>query len=374
MSSLELNSLRKQYGEITAVENVSASIRDGELLCLLGPSGCGKSTTMRMIGGLIPPTKGDILMDGERVTELPPHRRDTSIVFQNWALFPHKTVIENVAFGLKMQGVEYEERIERSKELLETVRMDGYEDSDPEELSGGEKQRVALARSLAADPEVLLLDEPLSNLDKRLREQMQIELKKIHNDVKKTFIYVTHDQNEAFTLADRIGIMNDGNIVQIGPPQEVYNNPNNQFVESFLGDTNMRPAVVDNLSEESLLATLDTDDRIEIPGINSTDGLTKGDKINISLRPETLNMQPIAQTAEMQTDGSTNRLLGEVQSVIHRGSSVRYNNNIGEKEMFVEFQANQDPRLEAGDKVELSWDGSEVLAFHGNGKRVGGET
>lgn len=373
MSSLKLDGIEKQYGDITAVDGVSASIRDGEMLCILGPSGCGKSTTLRMIGGLTSPTRGDILMNGDEITDVPPHKRNTSIVFQNWALFPYKTVLENVVFGLKMQGVSVEERNERGRELLDTVHMSGYEDSMPADLSGGEKQRVALARSLAADPDVLLLDEPLSNLDKRLREQMQIELKEIHNSVDKTFIYVTHDQNEAFTLADRIAIMNDGKLVQVGSPQEVYNEPNSRFVEEFLGDTNMRSAVVNKLTDGSLLATLDTGDKVELPDIGAVENTTEGDEINVSLRPEALDMRTTKQPAEVQADGSPNCVIGDVTSVLHRGSSVRYNIALGAEEIFVEQQVGQEPSPKSGDQVELSWDGTEMLVFNSDGERIGGE-
>lgn len=372
MSSLTLSRLQKEYGDITAVDGISASINDGELLCILGPSGCGKSTTLRMIGGLVSPTEGNVQMDGNDITDEPPHQRETSIVFQDWALFPYKTVLENVTFGLKMKGVGKAERIDRAKELLETVYMDGYEESMPADLSGGEKQRIALARSLAADPNVLLLDEPLSNLDKRLREQMQIELKEIHDTFEKTFIYVTHDQNEAFTLADRIAIMNDGEIVQIGSPQEVYNNPNNRFVEEFLGDTNILHGTVNRATDASLLVSLGTGGTIEIDDDTETE-VTEGDDVEVSLRPEILDVQTISDgQKQVQADGSSNCVSGTVNSVLHRGSSVRYNIEVGDGELFVERQIGNESDLHEGDPIELSWSGSDVLAFH-EGERIGGK-
>ncbi|RKS78331.1 ABC transporter family protein [Haloarcula quadrata] len=187
MSEIELQNLSKSFGELDAVTDVSLSVRDGELLCLLGPSGCGKSTTMRMISGLETPSSGTVYIGDADVTDEPAYDRDTSMVFQNWALFPYKTVLENVAFGLKMRGMGKQQRRDRASEMLDRVHMDGYESHSPTDLSGGQKQRVALARSLAVDPDVLLLDEPLSNLDKRLREEMEIELKDIHEEFQKTF-------------------------------------------------------------------------------------------------------------------------------------------------------------------------------------------
>ncbi len=235
---VELDGVRVEYGDLVAVRDLSLSVRDGELFCLLGPSGCGKTTTLRTIAGFESPDTGQVVLDGRTVTGLAPYTRDCATVFQDWALFPNKAVIENVAFGQKMAGVGKTERREQARDHLETVEMSEYEDARPSELSGGQKQRIALARALAVDPEVMLLDEPLSNLDKRLRETMQLEIKEIQERLDTPMVYVTHDQEEAFTLADRIGVMNEGRLVQVGDPETVYDDPVDQFVESFLGSSN----------------------------------------------------------------------------------------------------------------------------------------
>ncbi|MFB6183920.1 MAG: ABC transporter ATP-binding protein [Haloarculaceae archaeon] len=373
MSGVEIENVRKTYGDIVAVDDVSLSIEDGELLCLLGPSGCGKTTTLRCIGGLETPTEGRIYLGDDDVTAEPPYRRDTSIVFQNWALFPYKTVLENVAFGLKMAGVDQAERRERAREMLETMQLQAYEDHKPNELSGGQQQRVALARSLVVDPAVLLLDEPLSNLDKRLREEMQIEIGDIHDDLNKTFIYVTHDQDEAFTLADRIGIMNDGSLIQVGEPEEVYENPKNQFVEEFLGDTNfVQGDVTETSANDVVVATaLGTDVELTLTGEAGPD---VGDSVTIALRPQTLEVG--RETAgdgsggPLSAERERGRLTGRVEDVLYRGSTVRYYVSIDETDLFVERMATGRDDVTEGAEVEVSWAFSDMLCFDDRGNRL----
>ncbi|WP_049926862.1 ABC transporter ATP-binding protein [Halopiger goleimassiliensis] len=373
MSEITLQGLEKRYGETTAVEDVSIEIADGELLCLLGPSGSGKSTTLRMIAGLESPTEGTIHIDGEDVTDQPAYDRNTSTVFQDWALFPHKTVLENVAFGLKMRGVSAERREERAREMLERVQMAGHEDDDPTNLSGGQKQRVALARSLAVNPDVLLLDEPLSNLDKRLREDMQIELREIHEDVEETFVHVTHDQDEAFTLADRIGIMNEGKLIQVGDPDEVYENPKNRFIEGFLGDTNFVDATVTRTAVDAVHVDTELDHELVLPTDRDHD-LEAGTELTLSLRPEILSITQASAEADDQrvvADGSTTTAVpGRIDNVIYRGSTVRYSVSVNETSLFAERNAGETGDLSAGDEVNLEWDGEEVLAFRTDGSRV----
>lgn len=371
MSEITLDELAKHYGDTVAVEDASVTIKDGELLCLLGPSGSGKSTTLRMIAGLESPTDGEILVGDENITDDPAYERRTSTVFQDWALFPHKSVLENVAFGLKMEGVSAEERRDRAREMLERVQMAGYGDNDPANLSGGQKQRVALARSLAVNPEVLLLDEPLSNLDKRLREDMQIELREIHEEFDKTFVHVTHDQDEAFTLADRIGIMSGGQLVQIGDPTDVYRNPKNEFIEAFLGDTNFISGEVRSTSDAVVVETpLGTD--AHLPTDRDVD-LDEGTSLSLSFRPEALTITSVAEQEQSQpirADGSTNTVTGSIDNVLYRGSTIRYSVSVNDTSVFVERTVSGDEAFGAGDNVRISWDGDDVLAFHEDGERV----
>ncbi|AGB38568.1 ABC transporter ATP-binding protein [Natronococcus occultus] len=377
MSEITLSELEKQYGDTTAVEDVSVDIRDGELLCLLGPSGSGKSTTLRMIAGLEEPTSGQITIDGIDVTAQSAYERNTSTVFQDWALFPHKTVLENVAFGLKMRDVPKEQRRERAESMLERVQMGGYGDEDPTNLSGGQKQRVALARSLAVNPDVLLLDEPLSNLDKRLREDMQIELREIHEDVEETFVHVTHDQDEAFTLADRIGIMNEGKLIQVGEPTEVYENPANRFIEGFLGDTNFVESEVVRVTDDAAYVETELGYELVLPSDGAPD-VAEGTELTLSLRPEVLSIEQDAAADAVEgheqpvlADGSTvNAVVGTVENVLYRGSTVRYSVSVNGTSMFAERTGTNTGALTAGDEIRIEWEGTDVLAFRPDGSRV----
>ncbi|RLM83907.1 ABC transporter ATP-binding protein [Halobellus sp. Atlit-38R] len=373
MSSLKTEGLTKRFGDIVAVDDVSLSVNDGELWCLLGPSGCGKSTTLRMLGGLEHPTDGSIYLGDQEVTNTRAYERNTSMVFQSWALFPHKSVLENVAFGPKMQGVEKSERIERAEKYLDMVQMSNFKSKAPTDLSGGQQQRVALARSLSMNPSTLLLDEPLSNLDKRLKEEMQIELKRIHEELETTMIYVTHDQDEAFTLADRISIMNNGELVQVGTPRDVYANPDNQFVEEFLGDTNMISTTVQQVTSDSAVATTASGKHLTIP-VQSPENLTEGTNVPVSLRPEFLDIErhSDASTDAIRSDGTgdASSFRGEVTTTLYRGSTVRNYIDIGNEEIFVERHINRGVELEGGDIVTISWDPTDLLCFDERNERV----
>jgi putative spermidine/putrescine transport system ATP-binding protein len=236
---VRLTALRKTYGEVVAVDSVDLEIAAGEFFTMLGPSGSGKTTTLRMIAGFEEPDAGLVELGGVDVTGVPPYDRAVNTVFQDYALFPHMSVADNVAYGLKVAGVDGAERATRRSEALEMVRLGGYEDRKPAELSGGQRQRVALARAIVNRPRVLLLDEPLGALDLKLREQMQVELKQIQSEVGITFLYVTHDQEEALTMSDRLAVFNEGRIEQVGPPADVYERPANAFVSSFVGVSNV---------------------------------------------------------------------------------------------------------------------------------------
>jgi spermidine/putrescine transport system ATP-binding protein len=239
-----LVNVTKEYSGEKALDNINLYIRNGEFLTLLGPSGCGKTTMLRIIAGFTMPTNGDVYLDGKRVNEVPPYKRRVNTVFQKYALFTHLNVFDNVAFGLKLKKVGKKEIQRRVESILELVNLKGYERRWIDQLSGGQQQRVAIARALVNDPEVLLLDEPLSALDKKLRKDMQVELKRMQQAVGITFVYVTHDQEEALTMSDTVVVMNEGKIQQIGTPQDIYNEPKNKFVAQFIGESNIIDGVM----------------------------------------------------------------------------------------------------------------------------------
>ena len=244
--AIELVNVTKRYGDAVALDNVSLRIDSGEFFCLLGPSGCGKTTTLNLIGGFIPLTSGELRIEGRVVNDLAPHQRNVNTVFQNYALFPHMTVAENVAFGLRMEGLHGKEIASRVDEYLDLVGLGTYHDRYATQMSGGQAQRVALARALAKRPAVLLLDEPLGALDLKLRKQMQVELSRIHRQVGTTFVFVTHDQEEALSMATRIAVMSGGHVRQIGPPREIYLRPVDRFVADFIGESNFLDGTVTN--------------------------------------------------------------------------------------------------------------------------------
>src|SRR3984957_14760723 len=249
-----LSALEKNYGNVGAVRGVSLDIRSGEFLTLLGPSGSGKTTTLLMIAGFEVPTVGDIAIDGQSVVVLPPHKRNIGMVFQNYALFPHMTVAENIGFPLKQRGVDRATRARQVAESLDLVRLPGYQSRYPRQLSGGQQQRVALARAIVFRPRLLLMDEPLGALDKQLRESLQLEMRRLHADLSITFIYVTHDQEEALTMSDRVAVMNDGLIAQVGSPEDLYDRPCDRFVASFIGESNFFPCVVLGIEDDMVIA------------------------------------------------------------------------------------------------------------------------
>jgi spermidine/putrescine ABC transporter ATP-binding subunit len=286
-ADLDLSRLTKVYGSITAVEDVTLQIAAGEMVALLGPSGCGKTTTLRMIAGLVQPTAGEIMIGGERVTRVPVHRRKIGMLFQSYALFPHLTVGQNVAFGLEMRRVGKAETARRVENALEMVRLGEFADRIPSALSGGQQQRVALARALVIEPAVLLLDEPLAALDKSLRESMQVELRQLQQQLGITAVIVTHDQQEAMTLADRIVVMRGGRIEQIGTPREVYHEPVSRFVAGFIGAANFLPGKVLERDGDTAYVGLSGGLRLTIaaPPAGTTDVL-------VALRPEAIVLRP----------------------------------------------------------------------------------
>lgn len=296
MISIEVVSLTKSFGETVALDDVDLKIEPGELFFLLGPSGCGKTTLLRSLAGFNVPEKGDILFGDERVNAVPPHQRNTGMVFQSYALWPHLTVAENVAFGLKEQKLPKEEVRTRTGKALEAVRMAEYAERKPNQLSGGQQQRIALARALVVRPRCLLLDEPLSNLDAKLRNEMRLEIRRVCKDHQLTTVYVTHDQKEALSIADRLAILEEGKILQVGTPQEVYRRPQSKFVANFIGEANFVSGQV--LDAAGGMASIETELGI-ISGTltQSSNELKAGMAATAVIRPESLNIETF-QTEE----------------------------------------------------------------------------
>ncbi|ESP90161.1 ABC transporter ATP-binding protein [Candidatus Halobonum tyrrellensis] len=288
-SVVNLSDVRKQFGETLAVDGIDFDLRQGEFFSLLGPSGCGKTTTLRMISGFETPTNGRIEIEGENVVSLPPNKRNTNLVFQGLSLFPHMSVAENVGYGLKKAGVDADERERRVEDYLDIVGLSGYEDRNPTELSGGQQQRVAIARALVNEPDILLLDEPLSSLDRKLRQRMQVELQQIHERVEGTFFYVTHDQDVAMSMSDRLAVMNDGEIEQIGTPEEIYREPASQFVADFIGDTNFLSGSVETTDTTAAFQVDDADASIPLAAPS-----VSGDAV-ASVRPEEVSLHPVGE-------------------------------------------------------------------------------
>jgi spermidine/putrescine transport system ATP-binding protein len=316
--SVRLAGVRKQFGEFVAVRDLDLDIAEGEFFTLLGPSGCGKTTTLRMVAGFEEPTAGQVLIDGDDVAALPAHKRPTNTVFQSYALFPHLSVADNVAFGLKRKKVAGEEIERRVTSELERVGLAGERNRRPNQLSGGQQQRVALARALVNLPKVLLLDEPLGALDLKLRKGLQVELKRIQREVGITFVYVTHDQEEALTMSDRIAVMNAGRIEQIGGPEEVYERPTTSFVAGFIGVSNLMPGQVTQANGSTVSVKLDSGPEIEAPVEN---GIATGQRIHAVVRPEKLRITTVQSNPSAQADGAG--VEGIVESSVYLGTSTQ---------------------------------------------------
>jgi spermidine/putrescine transport system ATP-binding protein len=336
--AIELRHATKRYGDTVALNDVSMVIEPGEFFCLLGPSGCGKTTTLNLIGGFIPMSSGELLIEGRTVNELPPHRRNVNTVFQNYALFPHMTVAQNVAFGLRMEKLPSSEVTKRTAEYLELVGLAGFSRRLPSEMSGGQQQRVALARALAKRPAVLLLDEPLGALDLKLRKAMQTELSRIHRQVGTTFVFVTHDQDEALSMATRIAIMSGGQVSQIGTPREVYDRPVNRFVADFVGETNFLSGTVTTEAGRRIFA---------LPGGGSVAAPSAAEEgqATLMVRPESLTLRAVddpsidpgitGQIVNIAFLGNHTRITlstaaGEVVGIRPHGTNARSTHLMGE--------------------------------------------
>jgi spermidine/putrescine transport system ATP-binding protein len=343
-AAVELEKVTKRFGEFTAVDALDLTVGQGEFFSLLGPSGCGKTTTLRLIAGFETPTEGAVRLDGEDVAKVPPYRRHVNTVFQSYALFDHLCVEDNVAFGLRRQKVPKAEVGRRVAEALELVALHERARSRPHQLSGGQRQRVALARALVNRPSVLLLDEPLGALDLQLRKQMQIELKRIQREVGITFIYVTHDQEEALAMSDRIAVMHDGVVQQLGPPEEIYEQPVKAFVAGFIGISNLLPAKVE-----------DGGVRLATGGLISApvpDGLPEGTEVQLSIRPEKLWIDELE-------DGMA-AVEGVVAERVYLGTTTQLIVELAPGSRLVALEQNTsraraDDRWELGDRVRVGW-------------------
>jgi spermidine/putrescine transport system ATP-binding protein len=342
---VRLDQVGKSFGPVRAVDTISLDVYDGEILTLLGPSGCGKTTLMRLIAGFEQPSTGRVLINGQDVTDTPPERRPVNLVFQRYALFPHLDVFDNIAFGLRLKKMTKSEIRDRVNDMLKIVQLPDFGNRWTNQLSGGQAQRVALARALVNKPAVLLLDEPLAALDLKIRQQMLVELKRIHAETRTTFIFVTHDQDEAMILSDRIALMRQGRVVQLDPPEVMYTRPTNLFCAQFLGDTNLLPARIASVNSgaaqcdigQGMVAAL-------------ADGLKTGDSVTLSVRPETIILTK-------DDAGGAGALRGQVTDLVFIGNRVVYWIALGGDQLMKcqEPRTTTGLRFHKGDKVLLRW-------------------
>lgn len=360
---IELDRVRKSFGDFVAVEEAHFGIERGEFFAMLGPSGCGKTTTLKMIAGFEQPTTGRVLLNGTDVSRVPPYKRNVNTVFQQYALFPHMTVIDNVRFGPRAQKVSKAEYESSVAQMLEVVRLTEFADRKPSQLSGGQQQRVALARALVNFPSALLLDEPLAALDLKLREAMQFELKRIQREVGITFVFVTHDQGEALTMSDRIAVMSDGRVEQIGTPQEIYNSPASLFVAGFIGSANLLPGeVVESVGTDTVVQLTAGH---KVHARTNIDRLT-GAPVSVMLRPERL-------TAGVEPRDDGRSIEGTVADVVFQGATARIVVHLkDDSEVIASVVTGTDlPFLHPGSTVHLSWDPGSAFLLPGWPRRPG---
>ncbi len=364
---LEINNVTKTFrGGVLAVDDVTLGVEEGEFLTIVGPSGSGKTTTLRMVGGFEYPDAGQILLDGQDVTDLPPHKRPINMMFQDFALFPHMTVAQNIGYGLTIAGVKKSEIKSEVEEALRTIELSDKADRRPAELSIGQKQRVALARALVRRPKILLLDEPMSALDAKLREAMQIELKRLHDQIGLTFVMVTHDQTEALVMSDRIVVMESGRIVQIGAPAELYEQPKTPYVANFIGTSNMIVGNVAEVTGDTALVRFDgTDIRAMVRG----SAPVMGDTVTLSIRPEKVKLHEAGEEAGRKSAAS-NILRGKLRDKFFHGESVRLAIDIGSDQLFfahrqLEAGLDQMALPEIGADVTLGVDAANIILFAG---------
>jgi spermidine/putrescine ABC transporter ATP-binding subunit len=357
---VEIRGLSKKFGDITAVDNISLEVVKNEIICLLGPSGCGKTTTMRVVAGLEKSSGGHIYIKGVLIDDVPSYKRNIGMVFQNYALFPHMNIYSNVAFGLKMRKLR--ERVIKNKvgAVLELVKLRGFENRMVNQLSGGQQQRVALARALAIEPEILLLDEPLSNLDAKLRVEMRFELKNLVHELGITTIYVTHDQEEALAIADKIVVMNEGRIEQIGLPSELYEQPQNIFIANFIGLSNIIEGYLKSVSADGDVI-VSVNAGVEVRGLyKDFKGLLTGQKVNIVVRPEKIRV------SSEKMESYDNSVKGTIKNILYLGNTLRYY----VESLHGQIVVAEDPLsgldqsvLKLGENVYMNWSSKKCLVF-----------
>lgn len=350
--TVELREVTKKFGDVMAADRVSLKVSRGEFFSLLGPSGCGKTTTLRLIAGFEEPTVGEIFINGENVRDKRPYERNVNTVFQSYALFPHLTVAGNIAFGLERKKTPRQKMAKLIDEALDLVRLKGMGDRYPRQLSGGQQQRVALARALVLRPDVLLLDEPLGALDLKLRKAMQLELKSLQEKVGITFVYVTHDQEEALTMSDRIAVMERGRLEQVGTPEEIYEYPRTRFVADFIGVSNFFSGRIIETNEETLFVRTDGGLNVALP---IDQGHTQGQRVQFSVRPEKFRVDPKNRRSDWE-----NQFVGEIANKIYLGDSIHYVITLSPEEKVTVFlkserTAHQHTSFSVGEKVIISW-------------------
>jgi len=353
--AVELVGVTKRFGAFVAVDDLSLDIYEGEFFSLLGPSGCGKTTTLRMIAGFEEPTEGGISVAGDPVRGVPPYRRPVNTVFQSYAIFPHLNVFDNVAFGLRRSGVKGEELQGRVTDACEMVQLSGFEKRKPSMLSGGQQQRVALARALVNRPKVLLLDEPLGALDLKLRKEMQLYLKDLQHEVGITFIYVTHDQEEALTMSDRIAVMNEGKVKQVADPPTLYELPKNRFVADFIGQTNVFSGAVESVDGNRVTLSTPSGEKVEATAPEA--GVAVGVEAHAAVRPEKVRFG---------SEGD-NTMTVKIHQVVYLGVSTQYIADLPGGEKLVLYQQNttEEDHPEIGEEARVSWDARNCLILGG---------
>jgi spermidine/putrescine transport system ATP-binding protein len=365
-TDVRLDHVTKRFQDVVAVDDLSLDIEHGEFFSLLGPSGCGKTTTLRMLAGFEEVTAGTVYLGDEDVTERPPYKRDVNTVFQNYALFPHLNVFENVAFGLRQRKVGGAELTRRVGDMLDLVELPGYERRKTNQLSGGQQQRVALARALINHPRVLLLDEPLGALDLKLRKSMQLELKRIQTSVQITFVYVTHDQEEAMTMSDRIAVMRAGKVEQLGAPEALYERPATAFVAGFLGVSNLLKGKVLSVNGELAEVELGRGEIVRVPA----DGLPPGAAVTIGVRPEKLRLLPASAEPKDGGPETRNSLEGTVTDAGYLGVSTQYAVRLDDGYDLTVYTQNIDisgtgEQVSAGERVRLTWKPQHTFVIKG---------